>query len=532
MNKIGILLLCLLGLTLSCKNTQTLSKASEQHRPRYHFTPPSQWMNDPNGLVYFEGEYHLFYQHYPDSNVWGPMHWGHAVSRNLVDWQHLPIALYPDSLGYIFSGSAVVDWNNTSGFGRNGKPPLVAIYTIHNMERERAGRKDVETQGIAYSLDKGRTWTKYAGNPVINNPELDRDFRDPKVIWHEPSKQWIATLAVGDHVEFWGSKDFKNWVHHSDFGYEYGSHAGVWECPDLFEIKVEERSDTKWVLLQNINPGHPNGGSGVQYFIGQFDGKKFTIDPVFAKKVPKGTGVWLDWGRDNYAGITWSDVPDGRRLMIGWMSNWDYAQVVPTKAWRSACTLPRELQLRYDSENGYHLRSYLPNELHELFTKQPQKFFTIGGTIGSEGMDMTPPGKSSKLSSKIELQVDLQRTTAQVFGVEYSNSLGEVYRIGYDRKNNYYFSDRTKAGPLSFSEKFAQKIHTAERLSKDDRLKMRVLQDVASVELFADDGLLAMTEIYFPTVPMDRARIFVEDGSLYYILINTLRVRPMLKKKG
>ncbi len=225
--------------------TQKQGYYGEQHRPQFHFSPEQMWMNDPNGMVFLDGEYHLFYQYYPDSTVWGPMHWGHAVSSDMVHWQHLPIALYPDTLGYIFSGSAVVDWNNTSGFGSTEKPPLVAIFTHHLMEGEKAGRTDYQHQSIAYSTDKGRTWMKYEGNPVLPNTRKIKDFRDPKVMWDEGSKQWVMALAVLDHVEFWGSPDLKKWAHLSDFGKEFGSHGGVWECPDLFPITVEATGDVE-----------------------------------------------------------------------------------------------------------------------------------------------------------------------------------------------------------------------------------------------------------------------------------------------
>ena len=303
-------------LLLACATQKQGNVIKEQHRPNFHFTPPSKWMNDPNGMVYYEGEYHLFYQYYPDGIVWGPMHWGHAVSKDMLSWEHLPIAIYPDSLGLIFSGSAVVDWKNTSGFGQNGKPALVAIFTQHDMAGEKAGRNDFQYQSIAYSNDKGRTWTKYKGNPVIPNTNKIKDFRDPKMFWDEAHNQWTMVFAAQNHIKIWASKDLKNWTHQSDFGKEYGTHAGVWECPDLFPIQVENTNEQKWLLLQSLNPGSPNGGSGTQYFVGDFDGKTFTLATDFAKNVSNSQAVWLDWGRDNYAGVTWSDIPkeDGRRL--------------------------------------------------------------------------------------------------------------------------------------------------------------------------------------------------------------------------
>jgi sucrose-6-phosphate hydrolase SacC (GH32 family) len=253
----------LFGCKTGQKQTAPAKAKQEQHRPQFHFTPREKWMNDPNGLVYYDGEYHLFYQHYPDSTVWGPMHWGHAVSKDLVHWEHLPIALAPDSLGYIFSGSVVVDSLNTAGFQAGKEKTLVAIFTYHNMAFEKQGRLDRQYQAIAYSNDKGRTWTKYAGNPVIKSPGTP-DFRDPKVIWHAPSSSWVMTLAAGNHIEFFTSPDLKNWTRSGTFGEKAGAHGGVWECPDLFPLAVPGADQQKWVLLVSIGDSAINGGSGTQ----------------------------------------------------------------------------------------------------------------------------------------------------------------------------------------------------------------------------------------------------------------------------
>ncbi|MDB5263027.1 MAG: glycosyl hydrolase family 32, partial [Adhaeribacter sp.] len=390
--------IALCGLLYSCTSKQTTSEGTdtttsdknqtetinpttatfdELHRPQFHFTPPAGWMNDPNGMVYHNGEYHLFYQHNPDSTVWGPMHWGHAVSKDMIKWEHLPIALYPDSLGTIFSGSAVVDKNNTSGLGTKDNPAMIAIYTYHNADGEKAGRKDYQTQGIAYSLDNGRTWTKYKANPVLKNPGI-KDFRDPKVSWYEKGQKWIMTLAVMDHISFYSSKNLLDWTKESDFGSDIGGHGGVWECPDLIKMPVTGTNEEKWVLIVNINPGAPNGGSGTQYFVGQFNGKNFVLDNNFKAQltgqsnkpgsVKKGEGIWLDYGMDNYAGITWSNVPesDGRLLFIGWMSNWKYANVVPTGKWRSATTIPRTLTLE-NTPSGLRLASTPVKELQNIY---------------------------------------------------------------------------------------------------------------------------------------------------------------------
>ena len=511
-----ILTLSVLGVFLyACQGklveTQARTTNTEKHRPQFHFSPAEHWMNDPNGMVYYEGEYHLFYQHYPDSSVWGPMHWGHAVSRDLTYWDHLPIALYPDSLGYIFSGSAVIDGNNTSGFGKGGKPPMIAMFTLHNRLKEKAGQNDFETQGIAYSNDRGRTWTKFSGNPVISNLNKVRDFRDPKVVWVEGSKQWVVAIATGNHIGFWGSPDLKKWTHLSDFGEEYGVHStGAWECPDLFPINVDGTGETKWGLFVNINPGGPNGGSATQYFIGDFDGNSFTLDPDFAADVPKGRGIWLDEGKDNYASVSWSDVPksDGRRLFTGWMSNWEYANVVPTTVWRNASTLPRSLTL-VKTDAGYRFLSQPVKELEKLRSKSCEIPPTqISGSLDlSEKLGFTPS------QSEMILEFDLTNADGTKFGVELYNSKGERYRIGYDSDKNQFYSDRTKAGDHSFSpDKFATGLHTALRVSGDKTLRLHLFFDVASAELFADKGATVMTELYFPSEDFNQVKLFAEGG--------------------
>ena len=481
---------------------------NEQHRPQFHFSPEANWMNDPNGMFYYEGEYHLFYQYYPDSNVWGPMHWAHAISEDLVTWEHLPIALYPDSLGYIFSGSAVVDWKNTSGFGENGQPPLVAIYTYHDMDGEKAKRTDYQYQAIAYSNDKGRTWTKYEGNPVIPNTNKLKDFRDPKVVWDDDSKKWVMVFAANDHTQFWNSDDLKTWTHLDDWGKEWGEHGGLWECPDLFKMPVEGTDETKWVLLQSLNPSAPNGGSGTQYFVGDFDGEKFTLDPNFEPEVSNGKSLWIDYGRDNYAGVTWSDIPasDGRKLFIGWMSNWDYAQNVPTYVWRSAMTLPRKMVLK--KVNGsYRIYSTPVKE----FEKNRGKSTAISKMDIKGKSDLT---KNLKFSpSQSELILEFENADAESFGIELSNSKGESYRVGYNSKTNQYFSDRTKSGNHDFSEKFAKEVHTTQRISKNKTVKMHLFFDVASAELFGDDGATVMTDIFFPTEDFNKISIFSEGGT-------------------
>jgi fructan beta-fructosidase len=474
----------------SCKREVPFS---EQHRPQFHFSPPQQWMNDPNGMVYFSGEYHLFYQYFPDSNVWGPMHWGHAVSKDLVHWQHLPIALYPDTLGYIFSGSAVIDWQNTSGLQTGQDPPMIALFTQHSETLAKMGRIDFQTQSLAYSNDRGRTFTKYLHNPVIQNPG-EKDFRDPKVIWDEQSRKWILVLAAGQKVKFYSSSDLLKWEFLSDFGANAGAHGGVWECPDFFPMKAGEQE--KWVLIVNINPGGPNGGSGTQYFTGNFDGTTFVSDN------PGDTVLWLDFGPDNYAGVTWSDIPkkDGRRILIGWMSNWNYATLVPTGNWRSANTLPRTLELR-STASGLRLFTSPVQELNALRKSERTLQVKTDTNYGISGLN------------EITLKADISASVAVDFGMILSNRLEEKVMLGYNRLLNQFYIDRRQSGNTSFSGKFPG-VHVAPRISADSTLELHVYLDVASAELFADQGSVVMTEIFFPTEKFDQLSFFQKNGTV------------------
>lgn len=483
------------------------SSFTETHRLQFHFTPPNAWMNDPNGMVYHEGEYHLFYQHNPDSTVWGPMHWGHAVSKDLVHWEHLPIGLYPDSLGTIFSGSAVVDLNNTSGLGTTDNPPLVAIYTYHDAEGERAGRNDFQTQGIAYSLDKGRNWTKWEGNPALANPGI-RDFRDPKVMWHEGEQKWVMALAVADHISFYSSKNLKEWQHMSDFGAQVGAHGGVWECPDLFKLKVEETGEEKWVLLVSINPGGPNGGSATQYFVGNFDGSRFEADKMFLDAAGN-KGIWIDWGRDNYAGVTWSNIPedDGRRLFMGWMSNWQYANVVPTENWRSAMTVARSLHLA-NTPAGLRLLSRPVEELEKLYENTRQ----LEAQVISDSLNISEVHDFN--SSTFALQLALTADEASKgFALELSNNKGQKVIVGYDAGRQAYYTDRRQSGNHQFSAEFPS-IHYGPRLQLGQEHSLHLLVDVASLELFADGGRTVMTDIFFSDEPFTNIILKTEGGQL------------------
>jgi fructan beta-fructosidase len=449
--------------------------ADDPYRPQIHFTPPEHWMNDPNGLVYYKGTYHLFYQYFPGGTVWGPMHWGHATSTDLIHWKHQPIALYPDSLGYIFSGSAVVDSKNTSGLGKNGIVPLVAIFTHHDPKGEKDGKANFQNQSLAFSLDEGKTWTKYAHNPVLKNPGI-KDFRDPKVSWNEVANKWIMTLAVLDHINFYSSPDLKNWTKESEFGKDLGAHGGVWECPDLFSLDWQGKK--VWVLIVNLNPGGPNEGSATQYFVGKFDGRQFI---PFDKQTR-----WLDYGPDEYAGVTYSNAGN-RKIFLGWMSNWLYGQQVPTEKWRSAMTIPRELSLRKSSK-GYLVASKPITELSNL----AQNEFKLHN-VAANHLNLT--SKAGKL--KAPAQLKMAGDKIEDFSITLSNSLGQKLTIGFDKTGNKYFIDRRYSGKVDFAKGFAAR-HTAPRLAAETKFDFTLVIDDASVELFADNGLTVMTEIFFP----------------------------------
>jgi fructan beta-fructosidase len=476
--KCSTIALLAFNLISSCLLAQTapVRPYQEPYRPQIHFSPKKHWTNDPNGMVYFNHTYHLFFQYYPKGIVWGPMHWGHAVSKDLMHWKELPIALYPDSLGYIFSGSAVVDSNNTSGFGKNGKTPLVAIFTHHDPNGEKAGKDNFQNESLAYSLDNGNTWTKYSGNPVLKNPGI-KDFRDPKVMWYAKEKKWVMTLATKDHITFYSSPDLKSWKLESEFGKDTGAHGGVWECPDLFPLKLNGKS--YWVLIVNLNPGGPNGGSATQYFIGEFNGSKFTPVDTATK--------WLDYGPDEYAGITWSNTGN-RKIFLGWMSNWLYANQVPTKAWRNAMTLPRELLLK-QVNGGIYVRSVPVKELARI----------EGETI-APGLKKSA-GKSAvaifnHLPGQYILKFNSDKTDN--YSITLSNDAGEKLIIGYDKANKRYYIDRAKSGKIDFNPEFA-KMAYAPRISSEKSSSIKLIVDVSAVELYADDGLSVMSSLFFPS---------------------------------
>ncbi|XEC97650.1 glycoside hydrolase family 32 protein [Paenibacillus tarimensis] len=454
----------------------------EKYRPKFHFSPVEKWMNDPNGLVYFEGEYHLFYQHHPYGTDMGNLHWGHAISKDLMTWEHLPVALAPDENGMIFSGSAVVDWNDTTGFF-GGKPGLVAIFTHH----DDSGLTQKQSQSIAYSSDSGRTWIKYEGNPVITS-DLYNDFRDPKVFWHEETKRWVMVLACGQMLCLYHSPNLKEWTFSSEFGEGIGCHDGVWECPDLFALPVDgDRTKRKWVVLVSIGDEPEfQEGSRTQYFTGHFDGRAFIPDEASQ------TIRWLDYGRDNYAGVSWSDIPeeDGRRICIGWMSNWKYAQMTPTEGWRGAMTIPRELTL--ESRNGEAVLIQRPvKELEKIRTP----FVEVEGEAVNELNRLL---KDQQLET-YEILAEFEPAQGiDSFGFKLRTSGQEETVAGYSVKDSAVFVDRTRSGVVDFHEHFAGK-HQAIIPPDQQSLQLRILVDRSSVEVFANDGLIVITDLIYPS---------------------------------
>jgi fructan beta-fructosidase len=465
----------------------------EPYRPGFHFSPKEKWMNDPNGLVRQDGVYHLFFQYYPNDIVWGPMHWGHATSKDLVHWQQQPVALYPDSLGYIFSGSAIVDSLNTTGLGQPGNPAMVAIFTHHDPAGEKQHTNTFQNQSIAYSLDKGATWTKYPGNPVLKNPGIT-DFRDPNVSWFAKNKKWIMTLATKTRISFYSSPDLKNWKKESEFGEGLGAHGGVWECPDLFSFtrKEGDKERTYWVLLVSNNPGGPNGGSGTQYFIGDWDGHTF-------KPLDKSTR-WIDYGPDDYAGVLWNNA-GRRRIFLGWMSNWDYATQVPTAAWRNAMTVPRNVFL-LDVDNKPYLASLPSPELMSL-AKRKIKLKRIV-------VDSTADLSSHLKDDAGRYIVDLRGGAEQSLAFVFSDASGEQVVVGYNNVKQEFYIDRSRSGKTDFHPGFGG-VYTAPRISKEKELNLQFVVDRSSIEVFADGGLTVMTAVFFSKEPLTKLRVNTTD---------------------
>lgn len=448
--------------TFSCWKNMSFSDTfdmqnREQYRPIYHHTPAYGWMNDPNGMFYKDGVWNLYFQHNPYGSQWENMTWGHSTSTDLVHWKYEGDAVEPDALGTVFSGSAVVDMGNTSGFGKGA---VIALYTS-------AGES--QTQSLVYSTDNGKTFHKFEGNPVITSNVPD--FRDPHMFWNEDIKKWNMILAAGQHMEIYSSDNLKDWKYESSFGEKYGNHGGVWECPDLMKMKVRGTDKEKWMLICNINPGGPFGGSATQYFVGDFDGHKFTCESK--PEVTK----WMDYGKDHYATVTFDNAPEGRRVAIAWMSNWQYANQVPTQQYRSGNSIPRDLGLfEYKGE-------------------------TYCSVVPSPEMTAARSKKAGKkLTESCEMVVNLKENAT----ITLSNDKGEKVVMNYDAKAETFSMDRTKSGKMDFSKDFAAvtKAPTYGKISQ-----LRIFIDKSSIEALDADGKMSMTNLVFPSKPYNKVTV-------------------------
>ena len=456
-------------------------------RPRYHFTPPQNFMNDPNGLVFYDGEYHLFYQYNPFGDVWGHMSWGHAISRDLVHWVHLPVALYEEDGSMVFSGSVVVDSQNTSGFGVHGEPPLIAIYTGHTPEEQ--------TQNLAYSIDRGRTWTKYASNPLIAIGA--REFRDPKVLWHEATRKWIMVTVLADQhkVRFDGSTDLRHWAHLSDFG-PAGAADGVWECPDLFPLTTDGQPELmKWILKVDVLKG-----IGAQYFIGDFDGARFINDAA------EDQILRVDYGNDFYAAQSWSDMPDGRRIWIGWLNNWHYANTIPTSPWRGLFSIPRQLSLRKYPE-GLRLIQQPVEELKQRRQLIYHVTDTDTATANSQFAEL-------KLDIAPEIKVEFVLGGEREFGIKICTGNAEETVIGYDVQTQEMFVDRRGSGDSAFSEEFAG-VHRGPLRPEGGKIGIHIFVDSCSVEVFGNDGHTVISDLIFPGAPGTKLELYALGGDVH-----------------
>ena len=485
--------------------------SAEPFRPTFHYSPARNWMNDPNGLVWYAGEYHLFYQHNPHGPDWGNMSWGHAVSADLRTWEELPVAIPLTDAEEVFSGCIVVDHANTAGLASAAEPPFVALYTSVDTATGR------QAQSIAYSNDRGRTWSRYEGNPVL---DLDSsDFRDPKVFWYAEGGYWVmvVVLAAERIVQFYRSDNLIEWAHLSDFG-PLDSTGALWECPDLFELPVEGDGpeDSRWVLVVSVNPGAPAGGSGTSYFLGDFDGKCFTPDPD-PDTGDDVTGRWFDHGADCYAPVSFSDAPDGKRVLIGWMNNWDYASQIPTSSFRGSMTLPRACHLR--RLNG-QLR----------LVQQPVGFALARHGQGLELRDVVVREGITPLPERahgeaLEITAEFVVGSAERFGLHVRVAGDQRTVIGYDTRSSSLFVDRTTSGTVDLHEGFPA-VHHGPLAAEGGRVRLHIYVDTASVEVFGGQGECVITDQIFPAADSRMVSLFAVAGE---VTVAHLDVKPRTK---
>jgi len=473
---------------------------NEPFRPQIHYSPPEHWMNDPNGLVQVGGRYQLYYQYHPYSLVWGPMHWGHADSEDLLHWATYPWVLGPDDHGAIFSGSAVVDIHNTAGLAPAGESSVIAIFTYHDHRIEAQHGTAVESQGLAYSLDHGKTFTKYPD--VVLENRGNRNFRDPHVQWFEPTQRWIMTLVATDHVEFYSSSNLKDWNYESDFGVGTGAHGGVWECPDLLRMALEPTGDERDVLLVSTNPGGPAGGGGTQYFVGHFDGHRFIEEAGDAK------AQWLDYGPDYYAAVTWSR--DGHAnseppVLLGWMNDWRYAVKVPTSPWRGVMAIPRELHLR--SNRGHYQMTATPIPAVESLGFRSVEAAHVRTLIAPELLQLDPVTIPA-----LEFNLVVSGLGREPIELRLQNQRGQSVVLRMDPMAKQMEFDRSRSGVVDFDPAFTTRNIAPFSMPEMGSITARILVDRSSVEIFLDDGATDLTALVFPNELFDRLDITGTDA--------------------
>lgn len=494
---------CWKGIALT--DSADLTDRETKYRPLFHFTPRYGWMNDPNGMFYKDGVWHLYYQYNPYGSKWQNMTWGHATSTDLVNWKHEPIAIRPDGLGSVFSGSGAVDHGNTAGFGKDA---VIALYTS-------AGTSQM--QSLAYSTDNGKTFTKYPANPVLT---LESEARDPNMFYNTETGEWNLVLAHAlDHeMLFFTSPDLKSWTLQSSFGKGIGAQDGVWECPDLFRLPVDGTDEKKWVLICNINPGGPFGGSAIQYFTGDWDGKTFTADTAADGSIPT---KWLDYGKDNYALVSWSDAPDNRRTAIGWMSNWQYAAEVPTMQYRSANTLPREIGLFRGADGQIYASSTPSPEVTALRDKLVVNASKV--SVKKNARVYTLPAVNDGVC---EIIVDFDAQKADSLEFVLSNKAGDRVVMRYNSADRTISFDRRESGIVDFSESFPA-VTVAPTFEKNGKVTLRIFIDRSSIELFGNDGRFVMTNIVFPNEPYNTLSVSSAGGNAR---LNNLKIYSLKTK--
>ena len=483
---------------LSLTDTFDISNR-EKYRPAYHHTPLYGWMNDPNGMFYKDGVWHLYYQWNPYGSKWQNMTWGHSSSTDLVNWNHHPAAIEANGLGAVFSGSSVVDTENTAGFGKNA---VVALYTSADLS---------QIQSIAHSVDHGHTFEIYPGNPVIT---LESEARDPNMFWDTANNRWVLSLAHAlDHeMLFFTSPDLKNWTLQSAFGKGKGAQDGVWECPDLFKLKVDGTDEEKWVLVCNINPGGPFGGSATQYFVGDFDGTAFKADTDADGNIPT---KWMDYGKDHYATVSWSGAPDNRRTLIGWMSNWQYAAEVPTLQYRSANTLPREAGLFKNADGQIYMSSAPSPELVNLRDKEIVK--VNNKSAGRKKRVFSLPVSNDGVC---EILLDLDCRRADSVDIRIANNADESVTLRYNSSDHSLSFDRRHSGIVDFSQDFPA-VTVAPTFENDKKISLRIFIDKSSMEVFGNNGKFVMTNLVFPTTPYTTLSLSADNGKAK---INNLKI--------